>query len=307
MIVALPLTGKTILVVDDDKDILEIYQEELGSAGADVVIANDGLAALEMITKNRFDVIVTDLHMPRIDGLQLVSFVKSQDLNAKTLVVMISGMIPPTTMERLVMLGVIDILMKPLLPEQLTQHIVKRMVVPVTREVAYSEQATEFVRNSCKETLQAYIPEIAEIDTYVKSDDLPNGTAYAVLPFFGKEVFGTIAIGMDDVFIAELAKHLFGVEGAKDLKREILVDIVGEMINQIGGALKRFFETAGAPVKIGLPLTFNMPTRIPKLVPGQTFCVRFGFGSARCTLEAAMGSVNKDSRTELFALYKPSN
>jgi hypothetical protein len=36
---------------------------------------------------------------------------------------------------------------------------------------------------------------------------------------------------MDDVFIAELAKHLFGVEGAKDLKREILVDIVGEMID----------------------------------------------------------------------------
>ena len=301
---ALPLTGKTILIVDDDKEILELYHEELTSAGADVVSASDGLEGLELITKNRFDVIVTDLHMPRIDGLQLVSFVKTQELNSKTLVVMISGMIPPSTMDRLVLLGVIDILMKPLFRDQLTEHIVKRLTVPEARELGYSDLVTQFVKNASKETLLAYIPEIAEIDTYVKTDDLPNGTAYSLLPFFGNDVFGTVAIGMDDVFIEQLAKHLFGDDGAKGMRRELLVDIVGEMINQIGGALKTFFDGANAPVKIGLPLTLNMPTRVPKLIPAQTFCVRYGFGSSRCTIEAAFGTVNRDPSKAIFALFK---
>jgi CheY-like chemotaxis protein len=293
----LPLSGKSILVVDDDKGILEIYQEVLADAGADVVTATDGLAALELITKSRFDVIITDLHMPRIDGLQLVSFIKSQELNAKSLVVMISGMIPPATMERLVMLGVVDILMKPLLPDQLTSHLEKRLTLPPAREMTYSDQVTGFVRSACLETLQTYLPDLVEVDTFLKYDDIPNGTAYALLPFFGKEVFGTIAIGMDDVFLDALAKHLFGADGAKELKRDMLVDLVGEMVNQIGGALKIVLGNVGAAVKIGLPLTFNMPTRIPKLVPSQTFCIRFGFGNARCTVEAAFGSGHSASNS----------
>ncbi len=296
---ALPLSGKSILVVDDDKGILEVYEEVLRDAGADVVSALDGLAALELITKSRFDVIITDLHMPRIDGLQLVSFIKGQDLNAKALVVMISGMIPPTTMERLVLLGVVDVLMKPLLPDQLISHLQKRLIAPPPLEISYSEQVTEFVRRSCMDTLKCYLPDLVEIDTFIKHDDSPNGTAYALLPFFGKEVFGTIAIGVDEVFIEALASHLFGDEGAKELKREMLLDLVGEMANQIGGALKISLAGVGAEVKIGLPMTFNMPTRIPRLIPSQTFCIRFGFGKARCTIEAAFGSGHGQSNSSL--------
>jgi two-component system chemotaxis response regulator CheY len=297
--VALPLSGKSILVVDDDKGVLELYEEVLREAGADVVSALDGLAALDLITKSRFDVIITDLHMPRIDGLQLVSFIKSQELNSTALVIMISGMIPPATMERLVLLGVVDILMKPLLPDQLISHIEKRMVVPPYSEISYSAEITDLVRKACQDTLKCYLPDLVEIDTFIKYDDIPNGTAYALLPFFGKEVFGTVAIGMDEVFIEALACHLFGSEGAKELKREMLIDLVGEMVNQIGGALKISLGGVGAAVKIGLPMTFNMPTRIPRLIPSQTFCIRFGFGKARCTIEAAFGSGHGQSNSSL--------
>lgn len=69
--------GKRILVVDDDPDVREIISVMLGEAGYNVYGACDGLDALESLKKRRYDALVTDYHMPKMNGLELLDLVQS--------------------------------------------------------------------------------------------------------------------------------------------------------------------------------------------------------------------------------------
>jgi two-component system chemotaxis response regulator CheY len=60
-----------ILVVDDSRIVLSLHSYILGSAGFDCVTAENGFLALETLFRDRFDLVVTDVNMPRMDGYEL--------------------------------------------------------------------------------------------------------------------------------------------------------------------------------------------------------------------------------------------
>ncbi len=64
--------AKTILAVDDSRSILQMVALTLKGAGYQVVEASDGQAALELATRQSFSMILTDLNMPRMDGITLI-------------------------------------------------------------------------------------------------------------------------------------------------------------------------------------------------------------------------------------------
>ncbi len=68
--------GKTILLVDDEVEITDIHQRYLIQAGYQVLVAHDGLVALELFKKKPIDLIITDVMMPRMDGYDLISEVQ---------------------------------------------------------------------------------------------------------------------------------------------------------------------------------------------------------------------------------------
>ncbi|HEW3184536.1 TPA: response regulator transcription factor [Streptococcus pneumoniae] len=68
--------GKTILLVDDEVEITDIHQRYLIQAGYQVLVAHDGLEALELFKKKPIDLIITDVMMPRMDGYDLISGVQ---------------------------------------------------------------------------------------------------------------------------------------------------------------------------------------------------------------------------------------
>lgn len=68
-----------LLVVEDDEDLLFTLCDWLALKGYAVTAAQDGLEALELAAKQSFEVVVTDLKMPRCDGLHLLSVLKSRD------------------------------------------------------------------------------------------------------------------------------------------------------------------------------------------------------------------------------------
>ena len=66
-----------ILVVDDEENIRFLFKEELEEEGYSVEVASNGYEAIEKAKKSKFDVIVMDIKMPGMDGIQALNEIKN--------------------------------------------------------------------------------------------------------------------------------------------------------------------------------------------------------------------------------------
>ena len=80
---------KRILVVDDEKEYCDFFNNYLMSRGCIVDIAYDGLSAKDMITAKKYDYIFFDCNMPEMSGVELIKVIKERNPGARK--VMISG------------------------------------------------------------------------------------------------------------------------------------------------------------------------------------------------------------------------
>ncbi|MDO8945138.1 MAG: response regulator, partial [Desulfobacterales bacterium] len=78
-----------ILFVDDDRAILEIVREYLAEIGYQVDVVDNGLTALERIREKPYHIVFTDIKMPDIDGLELLSAIK--EYRPETEVIIVTG------------------------------------------------------------------------------------------------------------------------------------------------------------------------------------------------------------------------
>ena len=103
----------TILVVDDHEEIRAALAEILEEEGHEVLQAADGLDALEMISRRLPDVILLDIAMPGIDGLETLSRLKEITESATLPVIMVTAQGDRQNMVKAVQLGVRDYITKP--------------------------------------------------------------------------------------------------------------------------------------------------------------------------------------------------
>lgn len=78
---------KRVLCIDDDAPILEMLKDVLAAVGCEVVTAKDGAEGLGLWKKSRFDLVVTDLLLPKIDGIRLAEQLRAIDPKARILVI----------------------------------------------------------------------------------------------------------------------------------------------------------------------------------------------------------------------------
>jgi DNA-binding NtrC family response regulator len=101
-----------ILVVDDEKIKRITLADDLATQGHDVVMAADGQEALDRLAAGRFDVVVTDLKMPKLDGIELLRRIKQGPLAEMEVIMMTAYGSIPVAVEA-VKLGAFDFLTKP--------------------------------------------------------------------------------------------------------------------------------------------------------------------------------------------------
>src|SRR3977135_1504362 len=69
-------TRKRVLIVDDSLTVRELERKLLGNRGYEVEVAVDGMDGWNALRAGHFDLVVTDVDMPRMDGIELVSLIK---------------------------------------------------------------------------------------------------------------------------------------------------------------------------------------------------------------------------------------
>jgi len=82
---------KTLLVVDDDKLLRDGLSAVLRRAGHNVLQADNGQAGLDAYLNNKPDLVVTDIHMPVMDGLQMLSQIRADDDGALVPAIILSN------------------------------------------------------------------------------------------------------------------------------------------------------------------------------------------------------------------------
>jgi CheY-like chemotaxis protein len=82
---------KRVLVADDDKDFLSVTQSLLEFSGFKADTAENGEDALEKIKKHKYDLLILDVVMPKIDGIRLFQMAKKSKKYAKVPVIFVSG------------------------------------------------------------------------------------------------------------------------------------------------------------------------------------------------------------------------
>jgi DNA-binding response OmpR family regulator len=88
---AAPLTGRRVLVVEDEPHIRELVAFHLGLEGLQVIEAKDGDEALRLVRAQPFDLCVLDLMLPRVDGLAVCRAIRREPLNAEAPILMLTA------------------------------------------------------------------------------------------------------------------------------------------------------------------------------------------------------------------------
>lgn len=105
-----------ILVVDDEPNILAVLEQFLIGAGHSVFTAGDARQAISLIHKNKFDVVISDIIMPKISGADLVSALKDAAIGA--IFILITGHPETDTAKKAKEIGAFRYLLKPISKQQ---------------------------------------------------------------------------------------------------------------------------------------------------------------------------------------------
>jgi diguanylate cyclase (GGDEF)-like protein len=116
---------QSVLSVDDDGELRELLHELIREMGHDSVTATDGVDALEKMKEKQFDIVITDINMPRLDGVGLIKRIASDFTD--TDVIAITGFQTEYNYTDIIALGASDFISKPINIDEFEAKI-KRIV-----------------------------------------------------------------------------------------------------------------------------------------------------------------------------------
>jgi two-component system chemotaxis response regulator CheY len=120
--------SKRVMTVDDSATVRQVLFNALSAAGYDVVQARDGQDAIEKLNDTQIDILVTDLNMPRIGGIELIKAVRQQPGNRFMPIIMLTSVDQPELKQAGKSAGASGWVTKPFRPEQLLAVV--RMICP---------------------------------------------------------------------------------------------------------------------------------------------------------------------------------
>jgi CheY-like chemotaxis protein len=112
---------RRVLLVDDEPALARVFARALAAEGFEVDVAQDGVEALNRLMAEPYDIVVTDICMPRMGGLRLLEAIRRSRPDVP--VVLMTAQLDPQTYERARELGSVRYLLKPFKLDQLANAV----------------------------------------------------------------------------------------------------------------------------------------------------------------------------------------
>ncbi len=120
----------TLLLADDSATIQRVVELTFANEDIDVVTVGDGTRAIEVIERDRPDIVLADVSMPGRDGYEVASFVRSDPARDRIPVVLLTGAFEPLDESRCETIGRHEVLVKPFEPRQVIAKVRELLDLP---------------------------------------------------------------------------------------------------------------------------------------------------------------------------------
>jgi len=115
--------AKTVLVVDDEQDILDLVRFRLEHDGYRVLTASDGQTGLTLAQQEHPDLCILDVMMPKLSGLEVLARLRADPATAATRVILLTARGQDADVDRGFELGAQDYVTKPFSPKELRRRV----------------------------------------------------------------------------------------------------------------------------------------------------------------------------------------
>jgi PAS domain S-box-containing protein len=140
------LRGKRILLIEDNLVNQKVTYLMLYKAGMEVHIANHGKEAVELLERESYDLIITDLQMPEMDGFQTAVYIRNK-LNLHTPIIAMTASALRNEKDRCLQLGMNEYLTKPFSPASLFHHLKRYLLAPGEALTEKPLDPEEYIQN----------------------------------------------------------------------------------------------------------------------------------------------------------------
>jgi DNA-binding response OmpR family regulator len=224
----MPVSKKKIVIIEDEPDILEVLSYNLKREGYEVFTANDGNRGLALIRQQLPDLVLLDLMLPGIDGVEICSTIKKDPTTQNTLIIMVSAKGEESDIVLGLGVGADDYISKPFSPRELVARVkaVLRRGVLVEKSISQELIVLGELAIDCNKHRVSYA------DREVKL----TATEFKLLHFlasypgrvFSREQLLSKALG-DDVVIVDrnIDVHIRGIRKKMDVEPPLIETIRG--------------------------------------------------------------------------------
>jgi adenylate cyclase len=246
-----------ILVVDDVPQNVRLLEAVLAPRGYQVLTANDGISALELVESEQPDLILLDVMMPGLDGYAVCAHLRENDDTAVLPVIMVTSSIGQEK-TRAIEAGADDFIPKPFNHDELLTRV--RSLLRIKRyHDTIKAQAAELaeLNHTLEERVQAQVEELERLRRLRRF--LSPQLADAIVSS-GNETILSSHRRQVAMFFADLRGWTSFVDAVEP---EELMRVLHEFHDAIGRLVKRFDATVGFLEGDGVQLFFNDPIEIP--------------------------------------------
>ncbi|MFC4701942.1 response regulator [Glaciecola siphonariae] len=296
----------SVLICDDSmvarKQVAKCLPQDLETS---IHFAKHGEEALDAICENKGELLLLDLNMPVMDGYETLLHIKQQALGTKTIV--ISGDIQPEARQRVINLGALDFIKKPVNAEELRAMLEKHSILHAEEEVpeqpsaideeirdCYQEvvnvamgQAGDHLARTMNVFVRLPIPnvnliEVSELHMMLSDVDANETTSGVCQGFLGDGISGEALCVLSDSSFSDMAR-IMQVEGNIDdqMQLELLMDVasilIGTCLRGIANQLDMQFRQ-GHPVVLGQHQSVQELINANKSAWRRTLAIELSYG-----------------------------